>query len=188
MLRKPSKTKRQKQLEFSGAHFIKPGFEFGGAQLKSNPKGRRPLSTKLPIHLTLRARRSVLRLPKTYKFVSQEIERVAKKHGIKIYRFANVGNHIHLLIRLGKISAWAGFIRELTGRIAQGLMAFDVNVKDFWMYRPHTRVIASWGRAFKTVCEYIKLNKWEGLGVISRRDFKGVRDLRDFIDLVQGVT
>lgn len=188
MLKKQAKIKRQKQLEFLGSEFIKPGFEFGGAELKSNPKGRRPLSTKLPVHLTLRARRSVLRLPKTYKFVSQEIERVAKKHGIKIYRLANVGNHIHLLIRIGKISAWAGFIRELTGRIAQGLTAFGIKLKDFWMYRPHTRVIASWGRAFQTVCDYIQLNQWQSRGVITRREFKGVRDLKDFIDLVQGVT
>lgn len=188
MLTKRSTKPRQKQLEFSGAGFIKPGYEFGGSTLKSNPKGKRPLSTKLPIHLTLRARRSVLRLPKTYKFVSQEIERVAKKHGIKIYRFANVGNHLHLLIRVGRIPAWARFIRELTGRIAQGLALLQVEVKDFWMYRPHTRVASNWGRAFKTLCEYIKLNQWEGRGVISRRDFKGTRDLREFLDLVQGVT
>lgn len=180
--------KRQKQLQFTGADFIKPGYEFGGSQLKSNPKTRRPLSTKLPIHLTLRARRSVLRLPKTYKFVRHEIERIAKKHGLRIYKLANVGNHIHLLIRLGRISAWKAFIRELTGRIAQGLMALGVKIKNFWMYRPHTRVIAGWGRAFKVACDYIKLNQWEGRGVISRGDFKGVRDLRDFIDLVQGST
>lgn len=188
MLKKPSTIKRRKQLEFSGAGFIKPGFDFGGSSLKSNPKGRRPLSTKLPIHLTLRARRSVLRLPKTYKFVSQEIERVAKKHGLKIYRIANVGNHLHILLRLGKISSWARFIRELTGRIAQGLMALGVKLKDFWMYRPHTRVIAGWGRAFKTVCDYIQLNQWEGRGVIRRGEFKGVGDLREFISLVHGVT
>lgn len=188
MLRKPLRIKRQKQIEFSGANFIKPGYEFGGSQLKSNPKFKRPLSTRLPIHLTLRARRSVLRLPRTYKFVSREIERIAKKHGLRIYRFANVGNHLHILFRLGKISRWAPFIRELTGRLAQGLATFGIRIKDFWMYRPHTRILAGWGRAYRVACQYVELNRLEAQGFISRKEMPTTRDLDEFMKLVTGTS
>jgi hypothetical protein len=44
--------RRKKQLEFD---LEKPGASFGGSLLKGNPKRRRPLDGKLPIHLTLRS-------------------------------------------------------------------------------------------------------------------------------------
>lgn len=185
---KAKKLNRGIQLEFAGSQFIKPNAEFGGSLLTSHPKTPRPLSTKLPIHVTLRARRSVLRLPRTHGLVTKELHRVAKKFGVRIYKVANVGNHIHLLIRLGKMGNWAPFIRELTGRIAQGIANLGLKVKSFWSNRPHTRILSGWGRAYRVVREYIELNKLEAEGFITRREMKNTTDLRDFINLVQGTS
>lgn len=107
-----------RQLEFQDQSFGKPGDVFGGSLLKSHPKVKRPLATKFPIHVVLRANSSKLRLPKTYFKVNQLIQKTAKKYGIKIYKMANVGNHLHLLIKLSKLDLWKGFIRELSSKIA----------------------------------------------------------------------
>jgi len=60
-----------------------------------------------------------MRLPKTLNLVDDLVERICKKHGVKIYRYANVGNHLHLVIKILQRRRWNAFIRELAGRIAQ---------------------------------------------------------------------
>ncbi len=172
---------RKAQQEFSGNGFKKPADCFGGALLKGNPKGARPLESKLPIHLTLRATKSVLRLPKTYSTVNKLIYAVARKHGVKIYKLANVGNHLHLAIKIPKVGRWAAFIRELTGRIGLALKSRMGGIR-LWKYRPHTRIIRGWRKAFSTVKEYIELNQWEAEGFISRKDIKTLKDLRLIFD------
>ena len=111
--------KRSRQQEFQDKAFKKPDPCFGGSLLKGNPKGKRPLDSKLPIHLTLRATMSVLKLRTTYGKVNRIVYDSAKRHGVQIYKYANVGNHLHILIKIPRIGRWAAFIRELTGRIAQ---------------------------------------------------------------------
>jgi hypothetical protein len=69
---------------------------------------------------------------------------------------------------------WAGFIRELTGRIALACQG----KKGFWMYRPHTRIVRGWQKAFKIVLDYIYLNQIEAEGFISRKETKTLRDYR----------
>src|SRR6202142_2061365 len=124
--------KRTKQLEFEG--LAKPGASFGGGLLKKgNPKTKRPLESKLPIHLVLRANRGGMRNPKAFTPVTEAVYKTAKKYGIKVYEYANVGNHLHLLIKLPHIRRWAPFIRELTGKIA-----LKMGGQNFWKQRPFT--------------------------------------------------
>jgi len=171
------KRSRKKQLEFNSLGFERPGDCFGGGLLKGNPKTKRPLDSKLPIHLTLRARKSVLRLPKVFAKVNVIIRETAARHGVKVYKFANVGNHIHLALKIPRLGSWAAFIRELTGRIA--LACRDVyGEKGFWMFRPHTRIVRGWKKAFKIVKDYIYLNWCEAEGHISRKETKTLKDLR----------
>ncbi len=172
--------KRQVQQSFLGKGFIKPEDSFGGSLLKGNPKGKRPMDSKLPIQLTMRANRSVLRLHKTLGPVNEIIRTTAKKHGVKVYDFANVGNHIHAVIKIFNLQSWPAFIRELTGRIAQvvgELVNYD-NDKGFWLYRPHTRIVRGWQKAFKIAKRYIYLNQLEAEGFISRKESKTLRDLK----------
>lgn len=111
--------KRSKQLEFVGAGLKKPDVRFGGSLLgKSNPKRKRSLDSKRPIHLVLRANQSGMRSPRTHVGVNRLMTSTAQKYGVTIYEYANVGNHLHAVIRLKRLDRWAAFIRELTGRIA----------------------------------------------------------------------
>lgn len=99
------------------------------------------------------------------------VGQVAKKHGIRLYDYANVGNHLHILIKLRSIPGWRAFIRELTGRLAQvvqGLGARDKK-KGFWDQRPFTRIVRGWRRAYRIMKDYIIKNKLEAEGLIPRK-------------------
>jgi REP element-mobilizing transposase RayT len=176
--------KRAKQTEFQIPGFIKPSDAFGGSSLKGNARSARPLDSKLPIHLTLRARKSVLRLPRTFATVEKLIDQTAKKYGVKIFKRANVGNHLHMVIQMNTWM-WAKFIRELTGRIAQVLKALGLsnlsNTSDeagFWLFKPHTRIVRGWRQAFRSALDYIELNRLEADGFISRKETNSLKELR----------
>lgn len=181
MVYKHHMSRRKSQQEFTGEGFKKPGDSFGGAALKGNPKGARPLDSKMPIHLTLRATKSVLRTPKHFGVVGKIVTDVTKKHGVKIYKFANVGNHIHMAIKIPRVKRWAAFIRELTGRLGLALRAAMGGAK-LWLYRPHTRIVRGWKKAFGIVKAYVELNQWEAEGFISRKDIKTLKELRLIFD------
>jgi REP element-mobilizing transposase RayT len=171
---------RQTQLKFEG--FNKISDCFGGSLLKnSHAKTHRPLDSKLPIHLILRSVKGGMRLPKTFKLVNQTVDRVCKKHGVRLYQYANVGNHLHMLVKIPHVKRWASFIRELTGRIAQvaqGLKGPQTGLPNFWKQRPFTRIVRGWRRAFQTAKEYIHLNFLEAEGFISRAETKTLKDYR----------
>lgn len=175
-------TRGKSQQEFTGQGFAKPGDSFGGEALKGNARSARPLDSKLPIHLTLRATKSVLRTPKHFGIVERIISDVAKKHGVKIYKHANVGNHLHLAIKIPRVKRWAAFIRELTGRLGLALKK-AMGGEKLWLFRPHTRIVRGWKKAFRIVKEYIELNRWEAEGFISRKDIRTLKDLRLIFDV-----
>ena len=74
-------------------------------------------------------------------------------------------------MRVTKLTLWASFIRELTGRIAQELGLA-------WLFRPHTRIIGGWRKAYNVAKDYIYLNNLEAEGWIDRRQTKSLKDLR----------
>src|SRR4051812_40771055 len=90
---------------------------FGGAYLKnSNPKEKRPISTKKAMHLVVRSTRAKgpLSFLRNNKKISNIVYTQAKAGGIKIYRFANAGNHLHMVIRASSRMAFNSFIRAIT--------------------------------------------------------------------------
>lgn len=178
--RRSKMARRSKQLGFNAKGFAKIADGFGGSNLKSHPKIKRPLDSKLPIHLVLRTSASCLRLPKLYGEVNGLVQRAARKHGVTVYSYANVGNHIHLLIKIASRGRWAPFIRELTGRIAQ-LARETINLaptRPFWLFRPYTRVVRGWRTPFRMVKDYLHLNRLEADGFISRSETNKLKDLR----------
>jgi hypothetical protein len=117
-----------KQKQFEGDEFKRPKDSFGGSLLKnSHAKTQRPLDSKLPIHLTLKAKKSVMRLPKNFKLVNTTVARVCKKHGVTIYKYANVGNHVHL--NAVRLVASFSPAHNGQGRILLGSQAFYPNCK-----------------------------------------------------------
>jgi REP element-mobilizing transposase RayT len=174
------------QKRFGQKEFKPPKHAFGGALLKnSNAKVKRPLDSKLPIHLVLRATKSAMRLPKTFGKVNAEVDRVCKKHGVTLYKYANVGNHLHFVLKIPGRPRWAAFIRELTGRIAQvtqGITGQQKGSEKFWLQLPFTRVVQGWRKAFRTALDYVELNWLEAEGFISRKQTKTLKDLREILD------
>lgn len=171
-----------RQFKFTGTEF-KSTDCFGGSLLKGNARNRRPLDTKLPLHLVLRAdvaKNLSMRSPHSFNEVNQIVTDAVRKYGLTLYQYANVGNHLHLLLRVPNRYLWARFIRELTGRIAQRVQGLRGPAKGsgFWLFKPYTRVIKGWGRAFKSVKDYVLFNQWEGDGHISRRDYRSLKELR----------
>jgi REP element-mobilizing transposase RayT len=180
--RRQKRQRRPKQLQFQGEGLDKPNPCFGGNLLgpTTNPKRKRPLDSKLPIHLTLRANQSGMRAPNTHVGVNRIATSVARKYHVKLYEYANVGNHIHAVIKIPHAQAWAGFIRELTGRIALYMKLKGRAIKEqrFWKYRPHTRLVQGWQQAFRTAKQYVVLNQLEAEGFISRKETKTLADLK----------
>ena len=144
---------------------------FGGAHLKNgNPKEKRPISTKRTMHVVLRSSmaKGSLSFFKIDKRIRGVISHQGKKHGVKVYRQANGGNHLHLIVLPRSRIAFKGFIRAISGIIARFALGAErgraMNLK-FWDKRPFTRIV-EWGREFRTVTDYLLQNTLEALGFI----------------------
>ena len=138
--------------------------DFGGTLIKGNAREQRPLSTKRPLHLVMRSslargERSFLH-PRRIKRVREIIYRAGASQNVKVYRFANSGNHLHLVVLPRSRAAYFRFIRSITGRVAR----LTLNVErgrgkgvKFWDALPFTRIL-EWGRDFQGTCDYLRQN------------------------------
>jgi REP element-mobilizing transposase RayT len=75
--------------------------EHGGIHSFGRRRSRRPLTTKEPLHVTLRSEfakgsRPLLRHRPLINYV---IKKASKRFDVRVYQKAICGNHIHLLIR-----------------------------------------------------------------------------------------
>lgn len=173
---KTKSNSKSSQLAFAAKGLERPRSWFGGTYLKnSHAKTKRPLSSKLPIHVVLRSSRAKgdlsFRHPRYFAMVQTTIRDIAHRYGIRLYETANVGNHLHLLVKLPHVRRWKPFIRELCGTLARkilGLKGRNSTKFEFWDQRPFTRIVDGWNRAYRIVKDYIVMNKLEGAGLISR--------------------
>lgn len=121
--------------------------------------------------------------PRHCNHIAALVERLKKRWNVSVYRYANVGNHLHLLIRAKTRADWKGFIRELAGGIPmivtgarrgnalprrRGQAAHTGAERAFWDHLVYTRIVA-WGRDFAGVARYVAKNLWEGAGVPFKR-------------------
>ena len=95
--------------------------------------------------------------------------RFAFVNGVTILSMANVGNHLHLQIKLSNRFGYKPFIRAVTSAIAMSITGCNRWTKKtkeklkFWDYRPFTQVLKSY-RALLNLKDYIQINILEGLG------------------------
>ena len=161
----------QKQPSFHGFPREQRAFSPGRRTTRA-ARQRRPRGTKEAMHLVLRS--DLARGPKSLlkydSAVRAVIAKLAKRHGIRIYRIVNAGNHLHITLRLSKPFTWKGFISGLTGGIARAVQyKRDADTKrGFWNSRPFTRLIA-WGRDYNVVKDYHTLNQLEVDGAVPPR-------------------
>jgi REP element-mobilizing transposase RayT len=152
----------------------------GGSRTKGNPRAARPLCSKRPIHLVIRS--SLATGSKSFlssRFKTRIIAIVQKqgtKFGVKIYDYANGGNHLHMIVKIHSHTLFKNFLRAVTGLIARLVQSSEKGraaKAKFWDARPFTR-IAEWGKAYDHLKSYLTLNKLEALGFIAhqRRDSK----------------
>ncbi len=153
---------------------------FGGSFLKGNAKTPRPLSTKHSLHLVLKSEQAMGKNSMLRKRNVEAIDRIlrkqAQKCGVRIYHLVNVGNHIHLVIRITRFHLYRKYIRSVTGLIARHVTQKQrgtatvavkpnsnaVRKKKFWVARPFTRLI-NWGKDFKRVSQYMNKNHRQAL-------------------------
>ena len=147
----------------------------GSLRRQRKGRGRRPLSSKEPLHVVFKIRktklrRRSLRASQEFALTQHLIARYAAKFFVKIERSSVQKDHIHLLIRTSRRSLFQNFFRVLAGQIAQrfekeGLLSVTDTPGGLWLMRPFSRVVRGY-RAYKIVVKYIWLNEMEGTGRI----------------------
>lgn len=184
--------------------FFLPGFSsktkltaHGGEHSKGKRKAPRPFDPKQALHVVLRSSKARGELsmlhPRHCNHVRNLMARLKKRWNVSVYRYANVGNHLHLLIRARSRSDWQGFIREFSGGIAmivtgakkgnalprpKSTDAPQSTQRAFWDYLVFTRIVR-FGRDFDGVAQYVLTNLWEACGVPVRKLLKQGFQIRE---------
>ncbi len=168
---KKRKTRVQKhgQQKFVGVGFSNQSFFGGSLTTKRAHRTARPLSTKYPIHVILRS--SQAQGVKSFwhkgnkEFIKQALKKYSKRWSIEVLSCANVGNHIHLLIKLSHRYSYEKFIKSLTGAISLRLTKWNKNRGErgekFWDFKPYTRLIIGFFAKLR-MQDYMDINQLEG--------------------------
>lgn len=148
-----------------------------GGELFKTRKGRsapRPLAVNLSMHMVLRSShakgvRSFLE-PKNRNAIRQILNKFSNKYGVQILSGANVGNHLHIHLKLPNRHSYKPFIRAITSAIAMKIMGVsrwrsktEIGIKRFWDYRPFTRIVVGL-KGYLNLKNYIEINKLEAKG------------------------
>lgn len=145
-------------------HFPRNPTAFGGSLLKGNPRGCRPIAPKLPVHLVVRSTRArgarSFLAPTRARAIERLVFRLGRTLEVRVYRYANSGNHLHLLVRPRTREGFHAYTRALTGIIARLTLNAERGRPQripFWDKRPFTRIV-QWGRDFIGVARYVESN------------------------------
>ncbi|MBN8541401.1 MAG: transposase [Deltaproteobacteria bacterium] len=121
----------------------------GGMTSNGRRKQRRPLATKKWIHVVLKSDRAVgsksFLTAKNQVFLERLLKLKARKFGVAIADFANVGNHIHLKIRIADRMEFGKFLKSVTAQIARFVTGARRGhpFGRFWQGLAYTRVLSS---------------------------------------------
>ena len=181
----------------------------GGENAKNLRKTERPFNSTKPIHLILKSTRAVGKLSMWNRSNKLPIMALVYRHAelcaVKIYKYSNNGNHLHLAIKARDKKLFQKFLRVITGLIARHVLKAERGVRatepraekrdssedkreasgekgqrKFWDALAFTR-IADWGKSFDKLSSYVWQNILEAAGVIAyqprvaRETGKGIR-------------
>jgi hypothetical protein len=107
---------------------LKKQLSFGGSLLKlSHAKTPRPLSSKQALHVVLRSdfAQGTHSLLRHERVIRNTLLKQGRRHGVKVYRVANAGNHLHLLVRFTKRRGLQNFLRGSCGLIARKVLGAE---------------------------------------------------------------
>jgi len=147
--------------------------EHGGVVGVGRRKLERPVSTRRPMHLVLSSDRAkgAWSLRRHDRAVRETLRTVARRFGIRVYDFANVGSHLHLLVRARRRAQFQGFLRSFAGIVARRVTGARRGhpAGAFFNGLAWSRIV-SWGRDYFGVRHYIFRNVIEGhAGPVVRR-------------------
>jgi REP element-mobilizing transposase RayT len=143
--------------------------EHGGSVRKGRRKIRRPFDPKRSMHLVMRSARakgawSFLHRRNKARIHTLLVD-LCDRYQVKLYRYENVGNHLHLIVRFPSRRELKAFLRVF----AQGVMFLVTGARKgdpkgrFFDQIAYTRVV-NWGREFKVLKNYLWKNALEALG------------------------
>jgi REP element-mobilizing transposase RayT len=168
-----------KQLSFLSKINVNFSREHGHEIRKGKRKLARPFAPKLPLHLVFRAAKaksaySMLTV-KNRRLVERLLYRYAAFYRIKIYRFQNVGNHLHILAQTEQKNYTLArkdlnaFLRRFSGEVAMAIAHGKKGAAfgRFWDELVYSRIV-TWGREFEAIKTYLR-----------RRDFGIVKGIRN---------
>lgn len=161
----------------------------GGEHTLGKRKLRRPFDPKQALHIVLRSSKArgawSMLDPNHARNIHSHTYKLANRWGVRIYRYANVGNHIHLLIRARSRTIFQRFLRELAGAIpiivtgAKKSAALERNAqkRGFWDYLAFSRIV-HFGRDYERILEYFAKNLFDAAGISIRKLLASGLELR----------
>jgi len=145
--------------------------EHGGAIGQGERKLARPFSGKRPMHLVLGSSRARgpwhLRRPQHAAKIHAAMRAAGRRHGVRVYEFANAGNHLHLLVRARSRAEFQSFLRGLAGIVARIVTGATKGrpIGKFWDSLAYSRVL-QWGQELCGIRDYVLRNELEALRLI----------------------
>ncbi|HEY8278126.1 MAG TPA: hypothetical protein VIH99_00795 [Bdellovibrionota bacterium] len=145
-----------------------PGKSHGGGYRKGLRKVARPIATKKPMHIILRSSRArgAWNFHKHANAMEAAVYRISKRFRIRIYRYQNVGNHLHLGVQAASRPEFQNFLRVLPQAVAFLVTKTRKGnpIGRFWDDLVCSRVV-EWGRDWSGLRKYFDKNKFEAAGV-----------------------
>jgi REP element-mobilizing transposase RayT len=111
-----------------------------------------------------------LRKRENERIVRSALRRLARRFEIRVYEFANSGNHLHLLVRSKCRLAFQNWLRAFAGVTARLITGARKGyaIGRYWDLLAYSRIVA-WGRDFCGVRSYVVQNQFEAKGLIPYR-------------------
>jgi len=139
--------------------------QHGGDVRRGQRKLDRPVSTRRPMHLVLASHRArgPWSLRKHDRAVREVLRRMARRFDVRIYDFANVGSHLHLVLRARRREGFQGFLRSFAGIVARRITGARRARPSgpFFDGLAWSRVV-TWGRDYWGLRHYVFRNQIEG--------------------------
>jgi REP element-mobilizing transposase RayT len=143
--------------------------EHGGDVGRGRHKGARPFSSRRPLHVVMRSDRAVgdwsMLCPVHRATIANLMRTLAPRYRVRVYQFANVGNHLHFVVGAKDRHGFQSFLRAFAGLAARAVTGArkGAPVGRFWTSTTYSRLL-SWGRAFHTARVYVLQNEFESAG------------------------
>ena len=98
----------------------KTSVSYGGTASIGKRKSRRPLDPSKALHVVMRSNNAKggRSLRRHQAFVKGQLQKLAMRWQIRVYRFSNNGNHLHLLVRGRHRDDIISFLRTFSATIA----------------------------------------------------------------------